>query len=349
MFCVIENRVYALAKNTSNKYPLVSISISSSGVVTIKDEGEGITTLPGTYKKLTLEEVIATFGITSEAGGGYKPFVDLGGYEPVTIYLDETNKAVTITAANPSAGVFSGTSSNTNVATVTNSDGVFTIVPVAEGSCAVTVKFDPTDTDFADTYCAIPVTVAKRQVVLEQQRDIHMVKSTSSPNVSSTATAVIKANVATPTVVAVSSDEDNVSVSVTDQTITITAADDKTGEATIKVYGTKTNADDSADMEFTVHVYAAASAAVSAAPSAFNIDKDDEVELTWTLPAGESIVEATSSDETHIEIVGITAKNKVKVKGVAPTNGDQATITAYCQQRGKGQVASTVVGTVKVS
>ena len=349
MFCVIENRVYALAKNTSNKYPLVSISISSSGVVTIKDEGEGITTLPGTYKKLTLEEVIATFGITSEAGGGYKPFVDLGGYEPVTIYLDETNKAVTITAANPSAGVFSGTSSNTNVATVTNSDGVFTIVPVAEGSCAVTVKFDPTDTDFADTYCAIPVTVAKRQVVLEQQRDIHMVKSTSSPNVSSTATAVIKANVATPTVVAVSSDEDNVSVSVTDQTITITAADDKTGEATIKVYGTKTNADDSADMEFTVHVYAAASAAVSAAPSAFNIDKDDEVELTWTLPAGESIVEATSSDETHIEIVGITAKNKVKVKGVAPTNGDQATITAYCQQRGKGQVADTVVGTVVVA
>jgi hypothetical protein len=349
MFCVIENRVYALAKNTSNKYPLVSISISSSGVVTIKDEGEGITTLPGTYKKLTLEEVIATFGITSEAGGGYKPFVDLGGYEPVTIYLDETNKAVTITAANPSAGVFSGTSSNTNVATVTNSDGVFTIVPVAEGSCAVTVKFDPTDTDFADTYCAIPVTVAKRQVVLEQQRDIHMVKSTSSPDVSSTATAVIKANVATPTVVAVSSDEDNVSVSVTDQTITITAADDKTGEATIKVYGTKTNADDSADMEFTVHVYAAASAAVSAAPSAFNIDKDDEAELTWTLPAGESIVEATSSDETHIQILGITAKNKVKVKAVAPSNGDQATITAYCQQRGKGQLASTVVGTVVVA
>ena len=134
MFCVIENRVYALAKNTSNKYPLVSISISSSGVVTIKDEGEGITTLPGTYKKLTLEEVIATFCITSEAGGGYKPFVDLGGYEPVTIYLDETNKAVTITAANPSAGVFSGTSSNTNVATVTNSDGVFTIVPVNHNS-----------------------------------------------------------------------------------------------------------------------------------------------------------------------------------------------------------------------
>ena len=348
MFCVIENRVYALAKNTSNKYPLVSISISSSGVVTIKDEGEGITTLPGTYKKLTLEEVIATFGITSEAGGGYKPFVDLGGYEPVTIYLDETNKAVTITAANPSAGVFSGTSSNTNVATVTNSDGVFTIVPVAEGSCAVTVKFDPTDTDFADTYCAIPVTVAKRQVVLEQQRDIHMVKSTSSPNVSSTATAVIKANVATPTVVAVSSDEDNVSVSVTDQTITITAADDKTGEATIKVYGTKTNADDSADMEFTVHVYAAASAAVSAAPSAFNIDKDDEAELTWTLPTGGTIVEATSSDDTHIQIVGITAKNKVKVKAVGG-NGDQATITAYYQQRGKGQVADTVVGTVVVA
>ena len=348
MFCVIENRVYALAKNTSNKYPLVSISISKSGVVTIKDEGEGITTLPGTYKKLTLEEVIATFGITSEAGGGYKPFVDLGGYEPVTIYLDETNKAVRITAANPSAGVFSGTSSNTNVATVTNSNGVFTIVPVAEGSCAVPVKFAPTDTDFADTYCAIPVTVAKRQVVLEQQRDIHMVKSTSSPKASSTATAVIKANVATPTVVAVSSDEDNVSVSVTDQTITVTAADDKTGEATIKVYGTKTNADDSADMEFKVHVYANASAAATA-PDAFNIDKDDEAELTWTLTAGESIVEATSSDETHIQILGITAKNKVKVKAVAPSNGDQATITAYCQQRGKGQIASTVVGTVVVA
>mgnify|MGYP001404433779 CR=1 FL=1 len=349
MFCVIENRVYALAKNTSNKYPLVSISISSSGVVTIKDEGEGITTLPGTYKKLTLEEVIATFGITSEAGGGYKPFVDLDGYDPVTIYLDESNKVVTITAKNPSAGVFTGTSSNTNVATVTNSNGAFTIVPVAEGVCDITVKFDPTDTDFADTYCKIPVTVAKRKVVLEQQRDIHMVKSTSSPKVSSTATAVIKANVATPTVVAVSSDEDNVSVSVTDQTITITAAKDKTGEATIKVYGTKTNADDSADMEFTVHVYAAASAAVSAAPSAFNIDKDDEAELTWTLPAGESIVEATSSDETHIQILGITAKNKVKVKAVAPSNGDQATITAYCQQRGKGQLASTVVGTVVVA
>lgn len=349
MFCVIENRVYALAKNTSGKYPLVSVSISSIGVVTIKDEGEGITTLPTTYKKLSLEEVIATFNITSEIGGGYKPFVDLDGYGPVTLYLDEANKVVTIIAANPSEGVFTGTSSNTNVATVTNSDGVFTIVPVAEGSCEVVVKFDPTDTDFADTYCTIPVTVTKRQVVLEQQRDIQMVKSTSAPDTSSTATAVIKANVATPTVVAVSSDEDNIAVSVSDQTITITAADDKTGEATIKVYGTKTNAEDSADMEFKVRAYAAASAAVTTAPDNFNIDEGDEAELTWTLPAGESIVEATSSDETHIQILGITAKNKVKIKAVAPTNGDQATITAYCQQRGKGQITSTVVGTVVVA
>lgn len=346
MFIVIENRVYALAKNASGKYPLVSISIDANGVVTLTDEGEGITTLPGMYKKMTLEEVIATFSITSEAGGDYKPFVDLGGYEPVTIYLDEASKVVTITAENPSEGVFTGVSSNTGVATVTNSDGVFTIVPGAEGACDVTVKFDPTDTDFADTYCVIPVTVAKRQVVLEQQRNIQMVKSTSSPVVSSTATAVIKANVATPTIYAVSSDEDNIAVAVDGQTITFTAADDKTGEAIIKVYGTKTNADDSADMEFKVHAYANASAAATA-PDAFDIDQGEEVELTWTLPTGGSIVEATSSDDTHIEIVGITAKNKVKVKGVAPTNGDQATITAYYQQRGKGQVASTVVGTVQ--
>lgn len=347
MFCVIENRVYALAKNTSNKYPLVSISISSSGVVTVKDEGEGITTLPGTYKKLTLEEVIATFCITSEAGGGYKPFVDLDGYDPVTIYLDESNKVVTITAANPSAGVFTGTSSNTNVATVTNLNGAFTIVPVAEGVCDITVKFAPTDTDFADTYCVIPVTVEKRQVVLEPQRNIQIVKSTTVS--SSTATAVIKANVASPTIVANSSDEDNVSVSVTNQTITITAAKNKTGEATIKVYGTKTNADDSADMEFTVHVYAATSAAVSAAPADFDVDSGEEVELEWTLPSGGKIVEAVSSDDTHIEVLAITADNKVKVKGVATTNNDQAVITAYYQQRSKGQVASTVTGTVKVS
>lgn len=349
MFIVIENRVYASVKNASSKYPLVSISIDANGVVTITDEGQGITTLPGMYKKMTLEEVIATFNITSATGGDYKPFVDLGGYEPVTIYLDEASKVVTITAENPSAGVFTGVSSDTGVATVTNSNGVFTIVPVAEGACDVTVKFDPTDTDFADTYCVIPVTVAKRQVVLEQQRNIQMVKSTSEPDVSSTATAVIKANVATPTIYAVSSDEDNIAVAVDGQTITFTAADDKTGEAIIKVYGTKTNADDSADMEFKVKAYASASASVTAAPDDFNIDQGEEVELTWTLPTGGSIVEATSSDDTHIEIVGITATNKVKVKGVAPTNGDQATITAYYQQRGKGQASDTVVGTVVVS
>lgn len=345
MFIVIENRVYASAKNASNKYPLVSISVDANGVVTMTDEGEGIATLPGMYNKMTLEEVIATFNITSATGGDYKPFVDLGGYEPVTIYLDEASKVVTITAENPSAGVFTGVSSTTGVATVTNSDGVFTIVPVAEGVCDITVKFDPTDTDFADTYCVIPVTVAKRKVVLEQQRDIQMVKSTGNPDVSSTAIAVIKSNVATPTIYAVSSDEDNVAVSVTDQTITITAADDKTGEATIKVYGTKANADDSDDMEFKVHAYANASAAATA-PDAFDIDADEEMELTWTLPTGGTIVEATSSDDTHIQIIGVTAKNKVKVKAVGG-NGDQATITAYYQQRGKGQVASTVVGTVQ--
>lgn len=346
MFIVIENRVYASAKNASNKYPLVSISVDANGVVTITDVGEGIATLPAMYKKMTLEEVIATFSITADVDGGYKPFVDLDGYDPVTIYLDESNKVVTITAANPSAGVFTGTSSNTDVATVTNSNGngAFTIVPVAEGVCDITVKFVPTDTDFADTYCVIPVTVEKRQVVLEPQRNIQIVKSTSgSP---STATAVIKANVASPTIVANSSDEDNIEVSVSNQTITFTAAEDKTGGAIIKVYGTKTGADDSADIEFKVHAYATASASVTAAPDDFNIDQGEEVELTWTLPTGGSIVEATSSDDTRIQIVGITAKNKVKVKAVGG-NGDQATITAYYQQRGKGQVASTVVGTVQ--
>ena len=347
MFIVIENRVYASAKNASNKYPLVSISIDEDGVVTITDEGEGIATLPAMYKKMTLEEVIATFSITADVDGGYKPFVDLDGYDPVTIYLDESNKVVTITAANPSAGVFTGTSSNTDVATVTNSNGAFTIVPVAEGVCDITVKFEPTDTDFADTYCKIPVTVAKRKVVLEQQRDIQMVKSTTgSP---STATAVIKANVASPTIVANSSDEDNIEVSVSNQTITFTAAEDKTGGAIIKVYGTKTGADDSADIEFKVHAYATASAAVGAAPADFDVDSGEEVELEWTLPSGGKIVEAVSSDDTHIEVLAITADNKVKVKGVATTNNDQAVITAYYQQRSKGQVASTVTGTVKVS
>lgn len=347
MFVVIENRVYASTKNASNKYPLVSISINLNGVVTITDEGQGITTLPTMYKKMTLEEVIATFNIKAESGGGYKPFVNLSGYGPVQIYMDEANKAVTITAEDPSAGVFSGVSSDTKVATVANTLGVFTITPVAVGDCNVTVKFVPSDTDFADTYCVIPVTVARRQVLLKQQRDIQIVKSASGST--STATATIKANVAAPTVVAVSSDEDNIAVAVEDQTITITAAEDKTGEAMIIVYGTKTNADDSADMEFKVRAYAAVSAAVTAAPADFDIDKDKEVELVWTLPSGGTIVEAISSDSTHIEIVGITAANKVKVKGVATTDGDQATITAYYQQRSKGQVASTVEGTVKVA
>lgn len=343
MFIVIENRVYASAKNAQNKYPLVSISIDEDGVVTITDEGQGITTLPAMYKKMTLEEVIATFSITADVDGGYKPFVDLDGYDPVTIYLDESNKVVTITAANPSTGVFTGTSSKTDVATVTNIDGAFTIVPVAEGVCDITVKFVPTDTDFADTYCVIPVTVEKRQVVLEPQRNIQIVKSTTgSP---STATAVIKANVASPTIVANSSDEDNIEVSVSNQTITFTAAEDKTGGAIIKVYGTKTGADDSADIEFKVHAYATASAAATA-PADFDVDSGEEVELEWTLPSGGKIVEAVSSDDTHIEVLAITADNKVKVKAVGG-NGDQATITAYYQQRGKGQVASTVVGTVQ--
>lgn len=90
MFIVIENRVYAFVKNASGKYPLVSITKDASGAVTIKDEGEGITTLPAMYKKMTLEEVIAAFNITSGANNGYKEVADTNEHKPITVTKRKT-------------------------------------------------------------------------------------------------------------------------------------------------------------------------------------------------------------------------------------------------------------------
>lgn len=340
MYYVVQNRIYATVKNLSEVYPLLSITIDSSGIVTITDEGEGIATIPAGYRLSTLEEVLAIFSITPTSG--YKPFAHVEGYVPVTIYLDETNKLVTLTASNPSEGTFTGDSSDVDIVTESNTAGAFTLVPVAVGTATIDVEFTPTDTDFAVTPVSIPVTVAQRKVILEQHRDIQILRSTSSPDVSSTVTAIILSNVATPTITAYSSDEDNIEVSVTDQTITITAADDKEGEATITVCGAKTNAVDSDDMTFLVKSYKTATSAASAEPDDFNIEIDEEKEAVWTLPTGGQIVEARSSDTTKVEIVEITAKNKVKVKGIA---AGSSTITVYFQQRCRGQISSTVTVT----
>lgn len=95
MFIVIENRVYASTRNALGKYPLVSITKDTSGTVTIKDEDEGITTLPAMHKRMTLEEVIATFNITSETNNGYKEAVDTNEHKPVTVTKRKTaNKKV---------------------------------------------------------------------------------------------------------------------------------------------------------------------------------------------------------------------------------------------------------------
>lgn len=91
MFFVVGNHVYASTKNKSGKYPLVSISIDSAGVVSLTDKGEGITTLPPIYKKMTLEEVIATFGtvgtvtveaVSSNAGATTKSKAKTKGAAP---------------------------------------------------------------------------------------------------------------------------------------------------------------------------------------------------------------------------------------------------------------------------
>ena len=90
MFIVIENRVYASTKNAFGKYPLVSITKDASGAVTIKDECEGITTLPAMYRKMTLEEVIAAFNITSETGGDNKEAADTNEHKPITVTKRKT-------------------------------------------------------------------------------------------------------------------------------------------------------------------------------------------------------------------------------------------------------------------
>jgi hypothetical protein len=95
MFIVIENRVYAFVKNASGKYPLVSITKDASGAITIKDKGEGITTLPVMYKKMTLEEVIAAFNIADKIVGDNKEAADTNEHKPFTeAKRKTTNKKV---------------------------------------------------------------------------------------------------------------------------------------------------------------------------------------------------------------------------------------------------------------
>ncbi len=250
--------MYSAAYDTTNsRYPLVSIAKDANGVITITDEGDGIAALPESYLYCSLNEVVAMFSVT--ATNEYEPRATITGNDPVTIYLDEASKAVTLTIANPALGDFSAVaSSSTAVATVAEADSVFTITPVAAGTCNITATWTPTDTDFAASSVTIPVTVVKRKIEFVPVRDQSLTKAIDK-------TIVLQPNVSTGSAlsyVVLSTDTAICSPAITgtdghENDLVLTVADaSPLGVATISVFATDTNskASDSDVMTFNVRV-----------------------------------------------------------------------------------------------
>jgi hypothetical protein len=336
MFIVIENRVYSDVFDEENeRYPLVSIAKASTGVITVTDEGDGVAALPATYRKCTLEEVLAIFNIV--ANSEYEPPATITGNDPVIIYLDEANKAVTLTVANPSAGDFSSVaSSSTAIATVAEADGVFTITPVAAGSCAITATWTPTDTDFAASAVTIPVVVAKRKIEFAPVRNQSLTKSVDKtiilqPNVEAGSTLVYTVT---------STDTGICSAAITGteghlNDLVLTVADTSPlGKCTISVSATDSNgkADDSDVMSFDVEVCDAAVTITAIADTTVEAGKSKEITVTC---AGAEIREVTTSDATHVTVEK-TAPLKFTVTAVGDAE-DTAVITVYCDKRGYGE------------
>ena len=332
MYFVIEDRVYSAAYDeVNNHYPLVSVAMAADGAVTVTDEGEGVAVIPAGYRKCSLEEVIAIFAIVPE--GEYEPPATITGNDPVTVYLDEANKAVTLVAANPSAGTFSGVASDdTGVATVTASDGTVTIVPVGVGACNVTITFTPTDTNFAASEVTIPVTVAKRQIEIAPVRNFSLAVNT-------TREVALESNVAGVAYTVLSSDSGICAVSETNGTLTLTpAASAPLGLAIISVAAVLANgkADDSAVMKFRVRVCASAVTITEIGDASLEVGTSDTVTV---VSAGAEIREVVSSDETVVTVEK-TGKLELTITAVGDA-AETADITVYCDKRGHGEGSDT--------
>ncbi len=333
MYFVIGDKVYSATYDEDNsRYPLVSVAMAADGAVTVVDEGEGIATLPATYRKCSLEEVLAIFAIEPE--GEYEPPATITGNDPVTVYLDEANKVVTLTIEKPALGDFSSVaSSSTAVATVTEADSAFTIVPVAEGTCNITAKWTPTDTDFAASTVTIPVTVARRKVEIAQVRDQRLTKNVPK-------TIILQPNISSVTYTALSSDTDICAVAITggsghEHDLVLTpAATTPLGKCKVSVSAVESNAkaDDSEVMSFWVNV--CNSAVTITAIDDTTVEAGASKEIT-AVCAGAEIREITTSDATHVTVEK-TAKLKFKVTAVGEAE-DTATITVYCDKRGYGE------------
>jgi len=336
IFYVIEDRVYSDVFDTvNNRYPLVSISKAADGSITVTDEGDGIDKLPALYRRCTLGEVIAIFGIS--ATKEYEPRATITGNDPVTIYLDEEHRDVTLTVSNPSTGAFSDVaSSDSNVAIVTESSKVFTIVPVGVGECVITATWTPTDTDFAASTVKIPVKVVKRQIEFVPVRNQSLTKNT-------TKTIALNTNVssgASLSYTVLSSDSDICSVEMSsinghENELTLTPATaTPLGTAIISVSAVDTNgkALDSNVMKFKVRVCNTAVSITAIDDITLRAGESEEITVEC---AGATIREVTTSDPTHV-IAEITGKLTFKVTAVGDPE-DTATITVYCDKRGYGE------------
>ena len=345
MFYVVQDRVYSATYDALNsRYPLVSISKDANGVITITDEGDGIATLPASFLYCSLNEVVSIFNITSTSE--YEPRATITGNEPVTIYLDEASKVVTLTIAKPALGDFSAVASSAvAVATVSEADSAFTIVPVAVGTCNITATWTPTDTDFAASSVVIPVTVVKRQIEFVPVRDQSLTKAVDKtivlqPNVGTGSTLVYTVfstdtAICSPAITGTADHENDLVLTVPDAT--------PLGVATISVFATDSNAKASDSAVITFNVRGCNSAVTITAIADLDITAGTSKEITVTC-AGATIREVTTSDATHVT-AEITAPLKFKINAVGAAV-DTATITVYCDKFGYGEDDEALTATL---
>lgn len=339
-YYVSGRNVYGDFNASAGVYPLLRISVDENGAYTVAEAGGGVTALPAEHHVADLWEVARMLQITPDSP--YEPLVGIDAPSALSMFLDEGSDSFLVTAS-PAEGSWANVaSSDTDVLTVSEDNGLFTLLLLSEGTARVTATWVPTDADYAGGTISVDVTVEKREVVVDPIRDYQIVKG--SDNTVDVPVTIFGGE--TPdSLEAYTSDGAEVNVTVTGAVITLTPADAIVGTAVIDVYAIRDGAETNAiQRSFNVEVCAAQTAAFAVEPAAVPApETNQDISLTFVPATGASILSFATSDPAVAAIQSYNLAAGTVVVRFLGAGGDTAEITATAQKRGYGQRVSGAV------
>lgn len=341
-YYVSGRNVYGSYDEGNHIYPLLRIAVDEAGAFTVTEAGGGVAALPAGFLFAELWEVAKIFQIAVD--NPYEPLAVTDAPATVALNLDAGAQVVNVTAS-PAAGDWSLVASDaTGVCTVSETDGAFTLTPVAAGSATITGRFTPTDTDFAVIDISMEVVVTKRTVTVDPIRNYQITIGEGGEGATNAVVVpvTVLGGLAPATVEAYASDGSEVSVTVSGANITVTPSAVFVGTSTISVHATRANCDPSVTPAvFTVEVCKTQVGAFVTTPSAVSNKKHGEtVTLTFVPASGASIVEFNTSDASHVAIVSYSLSAGTVTLRMDGTAGQTANVTATAHKRGFGQRVS---------